>query len=73
MFAVRQELRGMFDMTGLYSQGRQPLKSIVVQPARGNLPWGPTTSTSKMGPRLKRTDSDLVFAAGRKQPQAALF
>lgn len=73
MFAVRQELRGMFDMTGLFSQGRQPPKFIVVQFARGNLRWSPTTSISKMGPRQKRLGSDLVFAVDRKYPQAALF
>jgi len=66
MFAARQELREMCDMTGLFSQGRQPLKFIVVQPARGNLRWSPTISTSKIGPRLKWRDSGLVFAVDRK-------
>ena len=73
MFAVRQELRGMFDMTGLFSQGRQPPKFIVVQFARGNLRWSPTISISKTGHRQKRLGSDLVFAVDRKYPQAALF
>ena len=60
-------------MTGSFSQGRRPLKFIVVQSARGNLRRSLTISTFKVGHRLKRQDSDRVYAVVRNQHQGFLF
>ena len=73
MFAVGHGLPGMPDMTGFFSRGRQQLKSIAVQPARENLRWRQTIFFFKAGPRLKRLDSDRVFAVARNWPQASPF
>lgn len=60
-------------MPGFFSRRRQPQKSIAVQPARQNLRWSQSIFFFKAGPRLKRLNSDRVFAVARNWPQANPF